>query len=116
LEGRLCAGQEVALVAGAIPPGRRRCTCRPGAKVWLIVRGASLAASMSRYLVERIAATPNIEMLTQTTVSALEGRDGVLESGPLSLPPIGEEVKRAIRHLFLFIGANRVPSGWPGPV
>jgi thioredoxin reductase (NADPH) len=48
------------------------------AKVWLIVRGPSLALSMSRYLVARIASIPNIEILAQTTVDALEGQDGIL--------------------------------------
>jgi thioredoxin reductase (NADPH) len=75
------------------------------AKVWLIVRGPSLAASMSRYLVERIAARPNVEVLTETTVSALEGQDGVLEA-ICCHSRRGEEVRRAVRHLFLFIGAD----------
>ena len=61
---------------------------------------------MSRYLVERIAARPNIEVLTQTTVTALEGQDGILEAIRCRSHRSGEEVKRAIRHLFLFIGAE----------
>jgi thioredoxin reductase (NADPH) len=75
------------------------------AKVWLIVRGPSLDANMSRYLVERIAARPNIEVLTQTVVTALEGRDGILEAIRCRSHRSGEEVRRAVRHLFLFIGA-----------
>ncbi len=107
LEGRLCAGQEVALVGGGNSAGQAAVYLSGQvAKVWLIVRGASLTASMSRYLVERIAATPNIEVLTQTAVSALEGRDGVLEAIRCRSHRSGEEVKRAIRHLFLFIGAE----------
>jgi thioredoxin reductase (NADPH) len=74
------------------------------AKVWLIVRGPSLDASMSRYLVERINARPNVEILTETTVTALEGQDGILEA--IRSQRSGEELKRAIRHLFLFIGAD----------
>jgi thioredoxin reductase (NADPH) len=76
------------------------------AKVWLIVRGRSLDENMSRYLVERIAARPNVEVLTETTVSALEGQDGVLEAIRCRSRRSGEEVRRAIRHLFLFIGAE----------
>jgi len=107
LEGRLCAGQEVALVGGGNSAGQAAVYLSGQvAKVWLIVRGTSLTASMSRYLVERIAATPNIEVLTQTAVSALEGRDGVLEAIRCRSHRSGEEVKRAIRHLFLFIGAE----------
>src|SRR5229473_3266209 len=107
LEGRLCAGQEVALVGAGNSAGQAAVYLSSQvAKVWLIVRGTSLTASMSRYLVERIAATPNIEVLTQTAVSALEGRDGVLEAIRCRSHRSGEEVKRAIHHLFLFIGAE----------
>jgi len=35
---------------------------------------------MSRYLVERITATPTIEILTETTVTALDEQDGFLEA------------------------------------
>ena len=81
------------------------------AKVWLIVRGPSLEANMSRYLVDRIAARPNIEVLTETTVTALEGQDGVLEAIRCRSHRSGKEAKLAIRHLFLFIGADP-NTGW----
>jgi thioredoxin reductase (NADPH) len=107
LEGRLCAGQEVALVGAGNSAGQAVVYLSSQvAKVWLIVRGPSLAASMSRYLVERIAARPNVEVLTETTVSALEGQDGVLEAISCRSRRSGEEVRRVIRHLFLFIGAD----------
>jgi thioredoxin reductase (NADPH) len=75
------------------------------AKVWLLVRGPDLAASMSRYLVDRIAGLSNVEVLTQTNVTGLEGRDGVLEAIRWR-PKSGADVRRAIAHLFLFIGAD----------
>jgi thioredoxin reductase (NADPH) len=107
LEGRLCAGQEVALVGAGNSAGQAAVYLSShAAKVWLVIRGPSLDMSMSRYLVDRIAATPNIEVLTQTTVDALEGQDGILESIRCRSHRSGEEVKRAIRHLFLFIGAE----------
>ena len=81
------------------------------AKVWLIVRGPSLDATMSRYLVERITARSNVEILTETTVTALEGPDGMLEVIRCRSRRSGEEVTRAIRHLFLFIGAEP-NTGW----
>ena len=82
--------------------GRRGQFRRPGggvsvsqvAKVWLIVRGYSLDASMSRYLVDRIAARPNIEILTETTVTALEGQDGILEAIRCRSQRSGEELSR----------------------
>jgi thioredoxin reductase (NADPH) len=75
------------------------------AKVWILVRGPDLSASMSRYLVERIAGLSNVEVLTQTNVTGLEGHDGMLEAVRWR-GRSGEEVRRPIRHLFLFIGAD----------
>ena len=69
-------------------------------------KGPSLQASMSRYLVDRITARPNVEILTETTVTALEGQDGILEAIRCRSQRSGEELRRAIRHLFLFIGAE----------
>jgi thioredoxin reductase (NADPH) len=107
LEGRLCVGQEVALVGAGNSAGQAAVYLSSQvAKVWLIARGPSLGASMSRYLVERITARPNIEVLTETTVTALEGQDGVLEAIRYRSHRSGEEIRRAIRHLFLFIGAD----------
>jgi thioredoxin reductase (NADPH) len=107
LEGRLCAGQEVALVGGGNSAGQAAVYLSSQvAKVWLIVRGPSLDANMSRYLVERIAARLNVEVLTQTTISALEGQHGALEAVRCRSRRSGEEFRRAIRHLFLFIGAD----------
>src|SRR5207249_11645726 len=63
-------------------------------------------ASMSRYLVDRIAGLPNVEVLVQTEVAALEGQDGMLEAVRWRHLPSGEETRRPIRHLFLFIGAD----------
>jgi thioredoxin reductase (NADPH) len=107
LEAQLCAGQEVALVGAGNSAGQAVVyLASKVAKVWLLVRGASLEASMSRYLVDRIAAQPNVEVLLRTEVSALEGRGGVLEAVRWRPSPSGEETRRSIRHLFLFIGAD----------
>jgi thioredoxin reductase (NADPH) len=69
---------------------------------------------MSRYLVERITATPNIEILTETTVSALEGQDGVLDAIHCRSHRSGDERKLAIHHPFVFIGADPILTGCPG--
>ena len=61
---------------------------------------------MSRYLVERITARPNVEILTETTVIALEGQDGILEAIRCRFDRTGDERRFAIRHLFTFIGAD----------
>jgi thioredoxin reductase (NADPH) len=107
LEGKLCAGQEVALVgAGNSAAQATVYLASQVAKVWLLVRRPGLEATMSSYLVERIASLPNVEVLTQTEVCALEGRAGVLEAIRWRHVPSGSQTRRPIRHLFLFIGAE----------
>ncbi len=107
LEAQLCAGQQVALVGAGNSAGQAAVYLADRvAKVWMIVRGAGLGATMSRYLVERIAATPNIEILHRTSVTALDGADGVLEAIRCRSHGSGVETTVAIRHLFLFIGAD----------
>ena len=44
------------------------------ARVHMLVRGPGLAESMSRYLIQRIESTPNIELRTRSQIEALEGR------------------------------------------
>jgi thioredoxin reductase (NADPH) len=106
LEAKLCAGQEVALVGGGNSAGQAAVyLASQVAKVWLLVRGRRLDARMSRYLVDRISGLPNVEVLTQTSVTGLEGSGGVLEAIRWR-GPSGEEVRRPVRHLFLFIGAD----------
>jgi thioredoxin reductase (NADPH) len=107
IEARLCNGQEVALVGAGNSAGQAAVYLASHVrKVWLIARGQSLEASMSHYLVERINAQPNIEVLTRTEVTALEGRDGDLERVRWRERASGEERLHPIRHLFLFIGAD----------
>jgi thioredoxin reductase (NADPH) len=109
LEAKLCSGQEVALVGAGNSAGQATVyLASHAAKVWLLVRGQDLAASMSRYLVDRIQGLANVEVVTQAQVSALEGSQGMLEAVRWRLAS-GEETLRPIRHLFLFIGAD--PNG-----
>jgi len=107
IEGRLCAGQEVALIGAGNSAGQAAVyLASQVAKVWLLMRGPSLEASMSRYLIDRIDGLPNVEVLPQTVVSALEGQGGVLEAVRWRHLPSGTETRRSIRHVFLFIGAK----------
>jgi thioredoxin reductase (NADPH) len=105
LEAKLCGGQEVALVGAGNSAGQATVyLASQVAKVWMLVRGPSLAASMSRYLIDRIEGLPNVEVLTQTEVSGLEGGDGMLEA--VRWRHNGTEARRPIRHIFNFIGAD----------
>ena len=107
LEAQLCGGQEVALVGAGNSAGQAAVYLAARvAWVWMIVRGDSLSSSMSRYLVERIAATPNIEVMCNTSVSALDASDGMLHAIRCRSHLSGDERTCPTRHLFLFIGAD----------
>ena len=107
LEAKLCASQEVALVGAGNSAGQAVVyLASHAAKVWMLVRGHDLGATMSRYLVDRIRGLPNVEVVTGATVSGLEGRDGMLQALRWRIGATGQEVRRDIRHLFLFIGAE----------
>jgi thioredoxin reductase (NADPH) len=107
LEGKLCAGREVALVGAGNSAGQAVVyLASQVSKVWLLVRGRDLASSMSRYLVDRITGLSNVEVLTRTTITGVEGRDAMLEAIRWRAGRSGEEARRPIQHLFLFIGAD----------
>ncbi len=61
---------------------------------------------MSRYLVDRITSLPNVEVVTGAQVSGVEGSNGILQAVRWRIGATEEEVRRPIRHLFLFIGAE----------
>ena len=61
---------------------------------------------MSSYLAERIAAQPNIEVLTETEIIGLDGAGGDLETVRWRHRPSGREKAARVRHVFLFIGAE----------
>lgn len=112
LEAKLCAGQEVALVGAGNSAGQAAVyLAGQVAKVWLVVRGESLAASMSRYLIERIESLANIEVVVRSEIVELEGEAGQLRAVRWRHLKTGEETRRQISHLFLFIGAAP-NTGW----
>ncbi|WP_167085444.1 FAD-dependent oxidoreductase [Rhizomicrobium palustre] len=105
LEAKLCSAQEVALVGAGNSAGQAAVYLAANAKkVWLLAR-RGLEATMSRYLIDRIAAQPNIEVLTKTEITALEGENGILQAVRWR-DGDGEESRHEMRHLFLFIGAD----------
>jgi thioredoxin reductase (NADPH) len=107
LEARLCAGQDVALVGGGNSAGQAVVYLASQVKkVWLLVRAEGLEASMSRYLVDRIKGLANVELVTQTELTHLQGSDGSLEAVTWRNVQTGAETRMPIRHVFLFIGAD----------
>jgi thioredoxin reductase (NADPH) len=106
LEGKLCAGQEVVVVGGGNSAGQGAVyLAQRASKVCMLVR-RDLEATMSRYLVDRIGGLSNIEVITRAEISALEGADGALSAIRWRQADAGNEMRRSIRHLFLFIGAD----------
>ena len=106
-EAKLCAQQDVVLVGAGNSAGQAAVyLASQGAKVWMLVRRPSLSETMSRYLVDRIASLPNVEVVTGAQVSGVEGSNGILQAVRWRFGATGEEVRRPIRHLFLFIGAE----------
>ena len=74
VEAKLCEGEEVALVGGGNSAGQAVVFLAPKVKhLHLVVRGEGLEASMSRYLIERIEALPNVTLHTRTEIVGLEG-------------------------------------------
>jgi thioredoxin reductase (NADPH) len=108
VEAKLCEGEEVALVGGGNSAGQAVVFLAPKVKrLHLIVRGKGLEATMSRYLIDRIGALPNVDLHVGTEVVGLEGdaTDG-LSAAVFRDRTTGATHSCALRHLFLFIGAD----------
>ncbi len=111
IEARLCANQDVVLVGGGNSAGQAAVFLSTHArKVLMMIRGGGLGASMSRYLIERIEATPNIELMFNTEVIGLEGAE-TLERVRWRSRLAPDEFTLDIRNLFLFVGADPA-TGW----
>jgi thioredoxin reductase (NADPH) len=109
MESRICGIAPVVVVGGGNSAGQAAIfLSQGGSDVTLVIRGSDLAASMSRYLIERIEVDPHITLRTLTTVVALEGSE-TLKALRLAGPE-GETVVECAG-LFSFIGADP-SSGW----
>lgn len=107
VEARLCREEPVVLVGGGNSAGQAAVFLSGFAStVHMVVRAAGLEASMSSYLIERIAATPNIRLHTRLELAALEGDDSGLTGVRCRGRDDGAETTFATRRLFLFIGAD----------
>jgi thioredoxin reductase (NADPH) len=108
IEAKMCAGEEVVLVGGGNSAGQAAVFLAGHAsKVWMLVRGAGLAASMSKYLIDRIAGIGNIELRTHTEITGLTGtRQSGVESITWRHRETKQDETRPIRHVFMFLGAD----------
>jgi thioredoxin reductase (NADPH) len=104
-EAATSRGRDVIVVGGANSAGQGAMFfSRHARKVTMLVRGADLTASMSTYLIDRIAETPNIEVLTNSAVVSARGA-GRLEAATIRNSLTGEQTELAAAAMFIFIGA-----------
>jgi thioredoxin reductase (NADPH) len=105
MEATFCVNEDVVVVGGGNSAGQAAVfLSRHARHVHIVVRGAGLADSMSHYLIQRIAAAPNITLHSHTQVAALEGATH-LERVRLMTGDAAQRVL-AVRSLFLFLGAE----------
>ncbi len=108
VEAKLCEGEEIALIGGGNSAGQATVFLAPRVKqLHLVIRGDGLEATMSRYLIDRIKALPNVELHTKTEIVALEGDQVTGLTGAIfRCKTTGETHTCPLRHIFLFIGAD----------
>jgi thioredoxin reductase (NADPH) len=101
-----CAGQAVFIVGGANSAGQAAMHfARRSESVSVLVRGPSLASTMSHYLVEQIAETPNITVRSPTEIVAADGSEHLQR---LTLHDRARDLTEEVdaEWVFIFIGAD----------
>ncbi len=112
-EAIACKGETVYIIGGANSAGQAAMHFSKFAeRVVMLVRGTSLASTMSHYLIEQIEKTPNIEVWPQTSLLAVRG-DVRLTGITIQCAPSGETKELPATSLFIFIGAQPRTS-WLG--
>lgn len=113
VEARLCAGKDVALVGGGNSAGQAIVFLAPQVKRLHVFVRRDLSQTMSRYLVDRIAALPHVTIHVGSEIAALDTEDGLLATAVARDRTSGALARYEIAHLFLFIGATP-HAGWLG--
>ena len=105
IEAQLCRDDEVVVVGGGNSAGQAAVFLAQHARrVYMLVRSRGLAETMSRYLIRRIEDNPQITLLTETEIVALDG-DSELERVEWQHRPSGQTETHDIRHVFVMTGA-----------
>ncbi len=106
IESQLCGPREVIVVGGGNSAGQAAVfLSQTAAKVHMLVRSEELSSTMSRYLIQRIAENPRIDLRLNTEITALDG-DGQLESVSWQNKVTGESETHSIQHVFIMAGAS----------
>ncbi len=111
LEVRACVGMDVIVVGGGNSAGQAALyLSEQGSHVRVVIRRSDLSASMSSYLIDRINADTNIEVVTDTRVQSLSGSEHLEQVG-LEHIPSGKTETCFCTAVFCFIGADPA-TGW----
>jgi thioredoxin reductase (NADPH) len=106
MEAQACSAGPVAIVGGGNAAGQAAMfLSRSSPRVYILIRGDSLATSMSRYLIDQIEREPHIEVRPHIEVSGLLGQDH-FEGVELVESASHETSRLALGGLFVFIGAK----------
>jgi thioredoxin reductase (NADPH) len=117
VEARQCVGDPVVVVGGGNSGGQAAVfLADSAAEVRLVVLEASLDENMSRYLADRIASDPRIEVHLHTAVEDVEGTAGRLETVLVRDTTTGERQRLPAREVMVFIGGTPSTSWLPDPV
>ena len=101
-----CRDEDVIVVGGGNSAGQAAShLSRTARSVRVVIRGDGLAATMSRYLLDRLEARPNVEIRTRTEVSAVHG-NGSLASADLRDRDSGDVERVDTSAVFVMIGAD----------
>lgn len=111
LEAAMCSGSHVAIAGGGNSAGQAAVFLSEHVdKVTVMIRGGALARTMSRYLIDQIERTPNIELRTHTEVAELVGERSV-DALVVEDNRSGDRARLDVGALFVFIGADP-HTGW----
>ena len=106
IESQLCGNEEIAVVGGGNSAGQAAVFLSQNAdKVHMLVRGAELRSTMSRYLIQRLTENPKIELHLNTEIVRLEGETR-LEQVAWQDKRTGETTTHAVHHIFIMTGAS----------
>jgi thioredoxin reductase (NADPH) len=106
LEAQLCDGEDVIVVGGGNSAGQAAVFLSQNArKVYMLVRSAKLADSMSQYLIARISGNPSIELLCNCELSDLKGKKDLEEVTWIDKTN-GQVRSVSAHHVFIMTGAS----------
>lgn len=107
IEARQCAGEDVALVGGGNSAGQAAVFLAEHVRHLNVIARRPLEETMSRYLIDRIAALPNVTVRAGVEIASLEGdAERGLTAATFRDRADGSTSRCPLRHLFLFIGAD----------